>query len=60
VPDKVPSDDTMDGERPNIHHNRYNDTRKPGQGFWRLMLVWQGSVFKLIWVHLVNDKFALP
>jgi hypothetical protein len=48
----------MDGERPNIHHNRYNDTRKPGQGFWRLMLVWQGSVFKLIWVHLVNDEFT--
>lgn len=43
----------MDTEKPNIFSNRYVDTRKPGQGFWRLMLVWHGSVFKLIWPHLV-------
>jgi hypothetical protein len=33
----------------NIYANRYHETSKAGQGFLRLMLVWHGSVFKLIW-----------
>ena len=43
----------MDRDKPNIFSNRYVDTRKPGQGFLRLMFVWHGSVFKLIWPHLL-------
>ena len=43
----------MDTEKRNLFSNQYVDTRKPGQGFWRLMLVWHGSVFKLIWFHLL-------
>ena len=41
----------MSKERSNIFTNRYEDTEKPGQGFWKMMLVWHGSVFKLIWIH---------
>jgi hypothetical protein len=43
---------TMEGEEKdmkNIYANRYHETSKAGRGFWRLMLAWQGSVFKLIW-----------
>ena len=32
-----------------IYSNRYHETSQAGRGFWRLMLAWQGSVFKLIW-----------
>ena len=35
-----------------IFSNRYEDTEKPGQGFLKMMLVWHGSVLKLIWLHL--------
>jgi predicted membrane chloride channel (bestrophin family) len=42
----------MAKDRANIFTNRYEDTENPGQGFWKMMLVWHGSVFKLIWIHL--------
>ena len=37
-----------------IYTNRYEPTSKAGQSFWKLMLVWKGSVLKLIWVDLVK------
>jgi predicted membrane chloride channel (bestrophin family) len=43
----------MAKDRANIFTNRYEDTENPGQGFWKMMLVWHGSVFKLIWLHLL-------
>ena len=36
-----------------IFSNRYEDTERPGQGFFKMMLVWHGSVIKLIWLHLL-------
>ena len=33
----------------NIYQNRYDHTSTRLQGFWHLVFVWQGSVFKLIW-----------
>jgi predicted membrane chloride channel (bestrophin family) len=41
----------------NIYANRYDATSNPGQGFWKLMLVWKGSVLKLIWIDLVKYYF---
>lgn len=37
----------------NIYANRYHDTTVRFQGFWKLMLVWKGSVTKLIWHDLL-------
>ena len=37
----------------NIYSNRYEATSKAGQSFWKMMLVWKGSVLKLIWMDLV-------
>ena len=37
----------------NIYANRYHDTTKRFQGFIKLMAVWKGSVFKLIWHDLL-------
>jgi hypothetical protein len=44
----------MDPPFRNIYANRYHATSKAGQGFWKLMLVWKGSVLKLIWIDLVS------
>lgn len=43
----------MAKDRANIFTNRYEDTERPGQGFWKMMMVWHGSVLKLIWPHLI-------
>ena len=37
----------------NIYANQYNDTSKRFRGFWNLMLLWKGSVLKLIWHDLL-------
>ena len=42
----------MSKDRANMFTNRYEDTERPGQGFFKMMLVWHGSVIKLIWPHL--------
>lgn len=34
---------------PNIYENRYDHTSSRFRGFWHLINVWKGSVFKLIW-----------
>jgi hypothetical protein len=39
----------MTNDRKGIFSNRYEDTERPGQGFFKMMMVWHGSVFKLIW-----------
>ena len=42
----------------NIYSNRYEATSKAGQSFWKMMLVWHGSVFKLIWIHTLVFSLA--
>ena len=42
----------------NIYENRYHDTTKRFQGFIKLMVVWKGSVFKLIWHDLLAFMVA--
>ena len=42
----------------NIYANRYHDTTKRFQGFIKLMVVWKGSVFKLIWHDLLAYVLA--
>jgi hypothetical protein len=38
----------------NIYANRYTDTSSPADcGFFKLMMVWKGSVFKLLWLDVV-------
>ena len=37
----------------NIYANRYHDTSKRFQGFFKLIMVWKGSVMKLIWHDLL-------
>ena len=43
----------MSKDRAKMFTNRYEDTERPGQGFFKMMLVWHGSVIKLIWLHLL-------
>ncbi len=43
----------MEGSSRNIYANRYNDTSKRFGGFFKLIMVWKGSVMKLIWHDLV-------
>lgn len=33
----------------NIYQNLYKDTTKKFNGIWHMLLIWKGSVFKLIW-----------
>ena len=37
----------------NIYQNIYKDTSKRVNGIWHLMLIWKGSVFRLIWHDLL-------
>ena len=39
-------------EASNIYANRYHDTTQRFAGFFKLMIVWKGSVIKLIWHDL--------
>jgi predicted membrane chloride channel (bestrophin family) len=48
----APAEGPASTDRTTVFTNRYEDTERPGQGFWKMMLVWHGSVFKLIWPHL--------
>ena len=43
----------MDNGHPNIYSSRYEDAKNPFVGFCKMILVWHGSIFKLIWTHLV-------
>ena len=43
----------MTNDKKGVFSNRYEDTERPGQGFFKMMMVWHGSVFKLIWLHLL-------
>ena len=43
---------TMDNTYTSIYSNRYHDTSKRFQGFFKLVMVWKGSVLKLIWHDL--------
>ena len=42
----------MDNTYTSIYSNRYHDTSKRFQGFFKLVMVWKGSVLKLIWHDL--------
>ena len=45
----------------NIYMNMYKDTTKRLHGIWHLLLLWKGSVFRLIWhdVLLFTVLYAL-
>jgi hypothetical protein len=36
----------------NMYTNQYKDTTNRFNGIWHLLLIWKGSVFKLIWHDL--------
>ena len=40
-------------EASKVYANRYHDTTMRFQGFFKLMMVWKGSVMKLIWHDLL-------
>ena len=40
-------------EAAKVYANRYHDTSMRFQGFFKLMMVWKGSVMKLIWHDLL-------
>ena len=40
-------------EAAKVYANRYHDTTMRFQGFFKLMMVWKGSVMKLIWHDLL-------
>ena len=40
-------------EAAKVYANRYHDTTMRFQGFFKLMMVWKGSVIKLIWHDLL-------
>ena len=42
----------------NIYHNRYKDTTRKFYGIWNLLLVWRGSIFKLLWHDMVVFFFV--
>jgi len=36
-----------------VFSNRYDATERMGFGFFKTFLVWHGSIFRLIWLHII-------